>query len=74
MRKMSIGVAALAASTLLLAGCSGSTTPAASETEEAIDASGVTLTIWTDENRKPAIEAAAKAFEEETGGKIELVR
>lgn len=74
MRKLSIGVAALAASTLLLAGCSGSTTPAASETDEAIDASGVTLTVWTDENRKPAIEAAAKTFEEETGGKIELVQ
>lgn len=75
MRKMGIGVAALAATTILLAGCSGgSSTPAASETDDAIDASGVTLTIWTDENRKPAIEAAAKTFEEETGGKIELVQ
>lgn len=74
MRKMGIGVAALAATTVLLAGCSGgsSTTPSASE--DAIDASGVTLTIWTDENRKPAIEAAAKTFEKETGGKIELVQ
>lgn len=76
MRKMGIGVAALAVSTILLAGCSGnsSTTPTEAQTDEAIDASGVTLTIWTDENRKPAIEAAAKTFEEETGGKIELVQ
>lgn len=76
MRKMGIGVAALAVSTILLAGCSGgsSTTPTSAETDEAIDASGVTLTIWTDANRKPAIEAAAKTFEEETGGKIELVQ
>ena len=75
MRKMGIGVAALATTPLLLAGCAGGSTPAATETEEApIDASGVTLTIWTDANRKPAIEAAAKTFEEETGGKVELVQ
>ncbi|WEK14799.1 MAG: extracellular solute-binding protein [Candidatus Microbacterium phytovorans] len=75
MRKMAIGIAALAATGLLLAGCSSTpTTPTPSETEDAIDASGVTLTVWTDENRKPAIEAAAAAFEEETGGKIELVQ
>lgn len=75
MRKIGIGVAALATTTLLLAGCAGGSTPAATETEEApIDASGITLTVWTDENRKPAIEAAAKTFEEETGGKIELVQ
>ncbi len=78
MRKMAIGVAALAATSLLLAGCASSTptaTPAPSETEAApIDASGITLTVWTDENRKPAIEAAAATFEEETGGKIELVQ
>ena len=52
MRKMGIGVAALATTTLLLAGCAGGSTPAATETEEApIDASGITLTVWTDENR-----------------------
>jgi len=74
MRKMGIGIAALASATLLLAGCSGSSTPESTESGDAIDASGVTLTIWTDANRKPAIEAAAKTFEEETGGKIELVQ
>ena len=77
MRKMAIGVAALAATSLLLAGCASTptSTPTPSETEAApIDASGITLTVWTDENRKPAIEAAAATFEDETGGKIELVQ
>ncbi|MFS0866972.1 extracellular solute-binding protein [Microbacterium sp. 179-B 1A2 NHS] len=75
MRKMGIGVAALAAGSLLLAGCSSSTSPTApAESEEPIDASGVTLTIWTDANREPAIEAAAATFEEETGATVELVQ
>lgn len=76
MRKMGIGLAALAAGSLLLAGCASSTgtAPAPAESEAPIDASGVTLTVWTDENRKPAIEAAAKTFEDETGAKIELVQ
>lgn len=75
MRKLGIGVAALAATTILLAGCSGGgNTPAPDETDAGpIDASGVTLTIWTDANRQPAIEAAAATFEEETGATIELV-
>ncbi|MCK6081160.1 extracellular solute-binding protein [Microbacterium sp. EYE_5] len=77
MRKMGIGVAALAAGSLLLAGCAsggGTTTPAPAESEAPIDASGVTLTVWTDENRQPAIEAAAATFEEETGATVELVQ
>ncbi|WP_404442707.1 extracellular solute-binding protein [Microbacterium marinum] len=75
MRKMGIGVAALAAGSLLLAGCASSTPTAPAESEAApIDASGVTLTVWTDENREPAIEAAAAAFEEETGATVELVQ
>lgn len=77
MRKMGIGVAALAAGSLLLAGCAssgGDNTPAPAESEAPIDASGVTLTVWTDANREPAIEAAAATFEEETGATIELVQ
>lgn len=75
MRKMGMGIAAIAASSLLLAGCAGGgDTPAPAESEEPIDASGVTLTIWTDANREPAIAAAAETFEEETGAKIELVQ
>ena len=76
MRKMAIGVAALATATLLLAGCSGGGgTPAPTETEAGpIDASGVELVIWTDENREPAIKAAAATFEEETGATVTLVQ
>lgn len=75
MRKMGIGVAALAAGSILLAGCASSTPAAPEETEAGpIDASGVTLTVWADENRLPAIEAAAATFEEETGGAIEIVQ
>lgn len=75
MRKMGMGIVAIAATTVLLAGCSGGgDTPAPAESEAPIDASGVTLTIWTDANREPAIAAAAEAFEEETGATIELVQ
>lgn len=74
MRKMGIGIAAVAATTLLLAGCSGGSDAKPAAGGDAIDASGVTLTVWADENRKPAIEAAATAFETETGGKIEIVQ
>ena len=70
---MGIG-AALAASTLILAACSSGTTEettsAAPSTTASTDAS---LTIWVDENRQPAVEAAAAAFEEETGAQVELV-
>ncbi len=81
MRYLSIGAAAVAATMLLGACSSGSsetTTTAestASATSEApIDASGIELTVWTDENRKPAIEDAAKLFEEETGATVTLVQ
>ncbi|WP_062201345.1 sugar ABC transporter substrate-binding protein [Demequina salsinemoris] len=85
--KIGIG-AALATSALLLTACSGggdsttsesassspSASASASETSEAIDATGQTLTIWVDENRQPAVEAAAATFEEETGATVELVQ
>jgi arabinogalactan oligomer/maltooligosaccharide transport system substrate-binding protein len=68
MRKhIGMGVAILA-SAVLLAGCStggGEST----ETEQ----SGEELTVWVDANRKPAVEAAAKAFEDETGATVTLV-
>ncbi|MCR2784281.1 MULTISPECIES: extracellular solute-binding protein [unclassified Microbacterium] len=71
MRKLGLGVVALASTAILLAGCSGGSTPEESDTAEG---SGAELTIWTDENREPAIQAAAEAFEEETGAKINLVQ
>lgn len=71
MRKIGTGIVALAATTILLASCSGGT----GDTGNGGDAegSGGTLVVWTDANRAPAIEAAAEAFEAETGTKIELV-
>ncbi|MDN8548451.1 extracellular solute-binding protein [Microbacterium sp. NM3R9] len=72
MRKIGTGIVAIAATTVLLAGCSGGSSP--SESGNADGGSGGTLVVWTDANRAPAIEAAAKAFEEETGTKVELVQ
>lgn len=75
MRKMGMGIVALTATGVLLAGCAGGGTTEETEgAAEPIDASGVTLTVWTDENRQPAIEAAAAVFEEETGATVELVQ
>jgi arabinogalactan oligomer/maltooligosaccharide transport system substrate-binding protein len=82
-RSISLVAVALGAA-LTLTACGGTadpeetTEPAAEETTEPTASEepagdGGTLTIWTDETRKPAIEAAAKAFEEETGGTVELV-
>ncbi len=70
-------VAALATVALLAACSSGGgdtdeTTPSAQETTGA-PSSDVTLTVWVDANRKPAVAAAAEAFESETGVKVELV-
>ncbi|MDN3496019.1 extracellular solute-binding protein [Planococcus sp. APC 4015] len=70
MRKMGIGVVALASAALLLAGCSGTADGGSSAAPEG----GGELVIWTDENRQPAIEAAAAAFEEETGTTVTLVQ
>ncbi len=70
MRKHVAMGAAVAASALLLAGCSS---PAA----DAPDASGGgtgEIVIWTDAEREAAISAAAEAFEEETGATVTLVQ
>ncbi|GAA1697785.1 extracellular solute-binding protein [Microbacterium sediminicola] len=69
MRKyIGAGVAMIAA-TALLAGC----TSGGGDSDGTIDGAGQTLTIWVDENRQPAVEAAAAVFEEETGATVELV-
>ncbi|RYV52582.1 sugar ABC transporter substrate-binding protein [Pengzhenrongella frigida] len=71
--RRSISLVAVLATALALAACSSSSdTPAADPTTEAA-ADGGSLTIWVDETRKPAVEAAATAFEEETGTTVELV-
>ncbi|MCC2030772.1 sugar ABC transporter substrate-binding protein [Microbacterium allomyrinae] len=73
MRKhIGTGIAVLATAALL-AGCSSGSGDT-DTTEPAIDGEGQTLTVWVDENRQPAVEAAAAAFEEETGATVELVQ
>jgi len=77
-KKIGIGAAVVAVAGLLAA-CSSSddnttsAAPSPTESTPAIDGTGVTLTIWVDENRQPAVEAAAATFEEETGATVELV-
>lgn len=73
MKKAMVVASTVVAGALVLAGCGGGATDTA-ENDAPVDGSGATLTIWTDENRRPAIEAAAKSFEEETGAKVELVQ
>jgi arabinogalactan oligomer/maltooligosaccharide transport system substrate-binding protein len=68
----------------LVAACGGDDTadetpteaaPTEEATEDAADpAAGGTLTIWVDENREPAVAAAAEAFTQETGVQAELVQ
>lgn len=71
MRKhLAIGAVVLT-SAVLLAGCSGGAAP---ENSDGAAGSDVELVVWVDENRKPAVEAAAKAFEDETGATVKLVQ
>ena len=59
MRKKIVFGALALASAVVLAGCSGGGGDTAEPSETAIDGTGATLTIWVDDNRKPAVEAAA---------------
>ncbi len=77
--RRSITLTAVAMSAALaLAACGGggeepeepAETPSPEETSEA---TGGTITIWVDETRQAAVEAAATAFEEETGTAVETV-
>jgi len=74
MRRTAVPIAILA--TLgLLAACSGTAEPEeTAATESSAPAASGTLTIWVDENREPAVAAAATAFEAETGVTVELVQ
>ncbi|WP_168915005.1 sugar ABC transporter substrate-binding protein [Microcella flavibacter] len=70
MRKHVAMGAAVAASALLLAGCSS---PAAETPEESTGSAGE-IVIWTDAEREAAITAAAEEFEAETGATVTLVQ
>ncbi|MGN8245140.1 sugar ABC transporter substrate-binding protein [Cellulomonas soli] len=74
MRRSIPVVAATLGLALTLAACSGSSDePADDSTSSAPAADGGSLTIWVDETRQSAVEAAAAAFEDETGATVELV-
>jgi arabinogalactan oligomer/maltooligosaccharide transport system substrate-binding protein len=67
MRTTLLRTAALAAAVTMLAACSGNSTPAetsAAPTTEAPAGATGSLTIWVDENRQPAVQAAVDVYNE----------
>lgn len=85
MKKITLSATVLSATALLAACGSGDggtsstdSTTSAAETSSADSSApagtGGELTIWVDENREPAVEAAAEAFEAATGSTVTLVQ
>jgi len=74
MRKSALPVA-VAATVALLAACSGGgdTPDATPDASGSAPAASGSLVVWVDENRQPAVAAAAEDFESETGVAVELV-
>jgi arabinogalactan oligomer/maltooligosaccharide transport system substrate-binding protein len=76
--RRSIPFAVAAGLTLALAACSGSSEPAdtgsAAPTTDGGAGAGGSLTIWVDETRMSAVQAAADAFQADTGATVELVQ
>ena len=67
----------VAAAFVALSACAtgpAANTPSAPATSAAANYSGVTLTVWVDDTRMAATQAAAKAFETATGAKVQLVK
>ncbi|PFG41937.1 carbohydrate ABC transporter substrate-binding protein (CUT1 family) [Isoptericola jiangsuensis] len=76
MRKTTLSVAAVA-TMALLAACSGGTEPepaaSTAAAESSAPAASGSIVVWVDENRQPAVEAAAESFTAETGVEVETV-
>jgi len=70
--RRSITLAAVLGASFALAACSGGSSAPAADPSTSAAAAG-NLTIWVDDGRKPAVEAAAATFEKETGATVELV-
>lgn len=69
-----IVLATVATLGLGLAACGGAAEKPADKAAEATEvATDAALTVWVDDNRKEAIEEAAKAYEEATGNKVAVV-
>jgi arabinogalactan oligomer/maltooligosaccharide transport system substrate-binding protein len=76
MRKAAFPVAAVATLALVTAcGGGGEAPPEATPTDTATEpAMSGSITVWVDENREPAVAAAAETFEQETGVTVDLVQ
>jgi arabinogalactan oligomer/maltooligosaccharide transport system substrate-binding protein len=70
-KQIAFGALALTAA-VVLAGCSGSTSDDTSS--DGKGDSSAELVIWTDEERQAAVKDAAKAFEDETGATVKIVK
>ncbi|MFF1528576.1 extracellular solute-binding protein [Cellulomonas sp. NPDC058312] len=75
MRRSIPALATTAVLALALTACSssGSGDTTSDETSAAAGGDGGSLTIWVDDTRMAPVQAAAAAFEEETGATVELV-
>lgn len=77
MKKLITAGALVMVTTLALAGCGGTNTPApggsSSATSNAAPSMSGSLTIWVDSNRQPVIAPIAEEFTKATGVKVELV-
>lgn len=80
MRRSISAMAAVSALAFVLGACGGnggsadkSEAPAGATSAAPAAGGGATITVWTDSNRQPALESAAKKFESETGNHVELV-
>ena len=69
-KQIALGALALTAA-VVLAGCAGG--GSSDDSDDAADSSAE-LVVWTDEERQTAVKDAAKAFEEETGATVKIVK
>lgn len=69
-KQIALGALALTAA-VVLAGCAGG--GSSDNSDDAADSSAE-LVVWTDEERQTAVKDAAKAFEEETGATVKIVK
>ncbi|MBW9093428.1 maltose ABC transporter substrate-binding protein [Microbacterium jejuense] len=70
-KQIALGALALTAA-VVLAGCAGGSADDGGDGNA--DGTGAELVIWTDEERQAAVKDAAKAFEEETGASVKIVK
>jgi len=72
-KQIAFGALALATA-VVLAGCAGGSADSGDDGNADADGKGAELVIWTDEERQAAVKDAAKAFEDETGASVKIVK